>query len=251
MTGVRACVVIPTFNNPETIAAVVAGCRVHLRDIIVVDDGSDAPGRQAVAALGTAGHARVVHRAHNGGKGAAVKTGLRHAAEFGFTHALQVDADLQHALGDIPRFLAAARERPEAVVLGAPRFDESVPNGRLVGRQITKFWVHIETLGPRIEDAMCGFRVYPLAATLRVMPAADFMDFDPEIAVRLVWDGVPVVTLPTRVRYLLPAEGGVSNFHMVRDNLRISWMHTRLVCTLLWRLVTGQYWRRRARQASP
>jgi hypothetical protein len=44
--------------------------------------------------------------------------------------------------------------------------------------------------------------------------------------VRLVWAGLPVVNLPTHVRYL---EGGVSHFHLVRDNVRISWMHSRLV----------------------
>ena len=51
------------------------------------------------------------------------------------------------------------------------------------------------------------------------------MDFDPEIAVRLVWEGVPVVDVPARVRYL---EDGVSHFDMFWDNLRISWLHTRL-----------------------
>lgn len=242
--SIRTCVIIPTYNNPETIRRVVVGCRAHLQDVVVVDDGSAEPGRAAVAALAAEGLARVVHRPHNGGKGAAVKTGMHFASDLGFTHALQVDADCQHTLEDIPRFVAAADARPEAVILGAPRFDDSVPKGRLVGRQITKFWVHIETFSRTIEDPMCGFRVYPLAATLRALPRADFMDFDPEVAVRLVWDGVPVVNLPTRVRYLSSEEGGVSNFHMVRDNVRISWMHTRLVCLSLLRVLTGRFWRK-------
>lgn len=240
----RPCIVIPTYNNPETIRTVVMGCRAHVDDVLVIDDGSDAPGRDAVAALGTEGLARIAHRSENGGKGAAVKTGMRLAAEAGFTHALQVDADCQHTLDDIPRFLDSARQSPQAVILGAPRFDDTVPTGRRVGRLITVFWVHIETLGRVIEDPMCGFRVYPVESTLAVLPAADFMDFDPELAVRLVWAGVPVVNLATRVRYLSAEEGGVSNFHMVRDNVRISWMHTRLVCIALLRIVTGRHWRK-------
>jgi polyprenyl-phospho-N-acetylgalactosaminyl synthase len=45
----------------------------------------------------------------------------------------------------------------------------------------------------------------------------------------MVWLGVPVINLPTRVRYLKADEGGVSHFRMFRDNALISWVHTRLV----------------------
>ena len=55
------------------------------------------------------------------------------------------------------------------------------------------------------------------------------MDFDIEIAVRLVWAGVPIINVPTRVRYLPRAAGGVSHFRPVRDNVAITWMHTRLL----------------------
>ncbi len=102
----------------------------------------------------------------NGGKGAAVKTGLALARELGFTHALQVDADAQHDLDDVPRFLEAARSRPEALVLGAPVFDGSAPRSRLRARQITIFWTSFEAGAGVITDPMCGFRVYPVGAAL-------------------------------------------------------------------------------------
>ena len=56
----------------------------------------------------------MIRRERNGGKGAAVKTGLRAARELGFTHALQIDADGQHDAADIPKFLARAAEQPAA-----------------------------------------------------------------------------------------------------------------------------------------
>jgi hypothetical protein len=56
------------------------------------------------------------------------------------------------------------------------------------------------------------------------------MDFDPEIAVRLYWNGVAVRNVETRVFY--PAEGR-SHFRPFRDNVRISWMHTRLLAGML------------------
>lgn len=234
----KACVLIPTYDNPATIAAVVERVRRYVADVVVVDDGSAEAGRASVEALRATPGVHVHRRAKNGGKGAAVKDGFRVARDLGFTHALQVDADGQHALGDIPRLLAASEANPRALVLGAPRFDASVPKGRLYGRKLTIFWTTVETYGRRvITDPLCGFRVYPLDAAIAAGARGDAMDFDPEIAVRLVWRQVPVVNVETTVRYVPASEGGVSHFRMWKDNVLISWMHTRLVVAALLRLV--------------
>ncbi|MDB4974888.1 MAG: hypothetical protein JWN48_3229 [Myxococcaceae bacterium] len=233
----RIAVLIPTYDNPRTIRAVVDAVRQHVPDVLVVDDGSGPEGRAACEALVRDGVARVVHRPLNGGKGAAVKTGLSALHELGFTHAFQVDADGQHAIADMPRFVSAAAVHPEALVLGSPEFDDSAPKSRLVGRQITRFWTNVETLGPVIADPMCGFRVYPIAPALSANARGNAMDFDPEIAVGIAWRGAPVLNLKTRVRYLSAAQGGVSHFRLWRDNVLISWMHTRMVLALLLRLL--------------
>ena len=206
----------------------VEAVAAHLAHIIVVDDGSAVETRDIVANLGRDARAIAVHRPHNGGKGAAVKTGLVEARARGFSHAFQVDADGQHDLTRVAAFLAAAKAHPEAAVLAWPTFSDDVPKSRLHARKITRFWVDIETGGRVIEDAMVGFRVYPLAATLACGAEGDWMDFDIEVAVRLAWAGVPIVNLPVPVHYLSEADGGVSHFHLVRDNLRISWLHARL-----------------------
>jgi glycosyltransferase involved in cell wall biosynthesis len=219
---------------------VVERIRAHVADILVVDDGSAPEGREAVAALGRAGLATVLRREQNGGKGAAVKDGFRLALRMGFTHAVQLDADGQHDESQIPAFLEAAQARPEALVLGQPVFDDSAPMVRRRGRLISRFWTDIETGGRVIADPLCGFRVYPLEAVSRVARMGDWMDFDIEAAVRLVWLGVPVVNIPTRVRYLTPQEGGVSHFRMFRDNVLISWCHTRLCVGALGRALLGR-----------
>lgn len=235
MVVFRPCAVVPTYDNPRTIERTVDGLAA-LAPVLVVDDGSHAPAREVVAALGRAGKATVLRLATNGGKGAAVRAGLKLARRLGYSHALQVDADGQHELTDAPRFLAAAAARPEALVLGAPLFDASAPRARLAGRKVTIFFVHLETGGAVIQDPMCGFRVYPLDQALRVLSPGWRMDFDIEVAVRLVWRGVPVVNLPTRVRYLSREQGGVSHFRALADNVRLSWMHTRLCVGAFMRL---------------
>jgi glycosyltransferase involved in cell wall biosynthesis len=235
MSSFRIAALIPTYDNPLTLRTVVEDVRRYVADVLVVDDGSGPEGREACAALARDGLAVVVHHEKNGGKGAAVKTGLRELAARGFTHAFQVDADGQHAIADMPRFLGAAEAHPDALILGSPEFDKSAPRTRLIGRQITRFWTHLETLGPLIDDAMCGFRVYPIEKALRAEARGNAMDFDPEIAVRIAWDGAPVLNLLTRMRYMGKGEGGVSR--MVKDNALISWMHTRLMLSLFGRLV--------------
>ena len=241
----RPCAVIPTYDNPATVRAVVEQVRAHLADIVVVDDGSGAAGGVACDAIASAGLARVERRARNGGKGAAMKTGFAAAQRLGATHVLQVDADGQHDLADIPRFLAEARAHPDALILGRPVFDATQPRSRAFARQLSIFWVSVETGGRAIADPQCGFRVYPLAAALAARARGDRMEFDLELPVRMVWAGIPVRNLPTRVRYLSADEGGVSHFHVVRDTARISWLHIRLAATAAVRVLAHRVGARR------
>lgn len=248
MSAFRPCVLVPTYDNPATIRRVVEAVRAHLPEVVVVDDGSGPEGRAACDALAADGLARVHHREVNGGKGAAVKTGFEVAQTLGYTHALQVDADGQHELSDIPRFLEVAEANPDALVLGAPVFDETAPLGRRIGRQITIFWVDLETGGRVIRDPMCGFRVYPIVDAIAVSPPSDMMDFDPEIAVRLAWRGVPVINLATKVRYVTAEDGGVSHFHLFKDNFLISVMHARLCIEKVFGLLRGRTYHGTVRQ---
>jgi glycosyltransferase involved in cell wall biosynthesis len=237
VTAFRPCAIVPTYDNPGTVRQVVERLREHLVDVIVVDDGSGPAGRAAVEQLGRDGLARTLRREKNGGKGAAVQSGFAESRALGFSHALQVDADGQHDLGDVRAFLEAARGDPAALVLGRPVFDATAPWGRRAGRELTRFLTHVETGGRRIADPMCGFRVYPLSAVAN-LTCGKRMDFDIEVVVRLAWRGVRVVNLPTRVRYLTPAEGGVSHFRMFEDNALITWLHIRLLLGAALRALT-------------
>ena len=234
----QACIVVPVYNHGAGAAALCEQAAPHGLPLFLVNDGSDAVCRASLHALAERHEwVTVIEHDRNRGKGVAVLTGLRAAHAGDFTHALQIDADGQHDADDIPAFLALAEAQRSAVIAGVPQFDDSVPKGRLIARYLTHFWVWVETLSFTIRDAMCGFRVYPLDAVMRIAARARLgarMDFDPEILVRLYWEGVPIVSLPTRVTY--PADGQ-SHFLLWRDNGLISWMHTRLVFGMLWRVL--------------
>ena len=251
------CIVIPIYNHQDQIGETVARLIAYGLPIRIVDDGSNAATQTVLAALAEqyAGRITVQRLAKNGGKGAAVIAGLLAARAARFTHALQIDADGQHDTADVPRFIAAGMAEPHALVLGRPVYDDSVPLSRLYGRYITHAWVWIETLSLTIRDAMCGFRLYPLRESCRLidevaLPAR--MDFDIAILVRLYWRNIAFRTLDTRVTY---AADGLSHFDMVWDNARISLSHIKLVTGMLWRvpLLIGhkvQRTQRRTRAAS-
>lgn len=230
------CLLIPCYNHGPQLSATIDALEKLALLCVLVDDGSEAETALILDELAARKSFITLRRLPvNSGKGAAVAFGLHEAARLGFSHAVQIDADGQHDSNDVPRLIALSRANPQALISGWPRFDDSIPKGRLYGRYITHFWVWVETLSFAIKDSMCGFRVYPLALTRAHLNTAigRRMDFDTEIMVRMHWAGTPILFLRTRVCY--PADG-ISHFSLWRDNLKISAMHTRLVCGMLWRL---------------
>lgn len=237
MNSFRPCILIPNYNHSRGFAQWIARMLPHGLPIIVVNDGSNAETTALLRQLDdTHPTVEVVHLPKNGGKGHAVKTGLHHAAERGFTHALQVDADGQHDLDDLPRFLTISHANPHAVVCGRPVYDESVPRHRKLCRYITHCLVWFLTLSFDIRDSMCGYRIYPLQETCRVLnrhQTGDRMDFDIEVLVRMFWDGLQMRWLPTAVTY---PENGLSNYRLWADNCLLAVMYVRLLLAMVPRI---------------
>ncbi|RYZ93025.1 MAG: glycosyltransferase family 2 protein, partial [Moraxellaceae bacterium] len=204
---------------------------------VIVDDGSS---EQSLALLKDAlAHYTNIHffsQHRNRGKGAAVKAGFVHARALGFTHAIQIDADGQHEVADLEKFLTVSRAQPDAIICGKPVFDESAPKVRVYGRKVTDFVVAFETLSLKIKDGLCGYRVYPLAAMENIVDRffiGSRMDFDTDLLVKAVWLDIPLVFVNTQVIY---PEQSVSHFNYLRDNLLLIRLHTRLIFGMLLRL---------------
>jgi glycosyltransferase involved in cell wall biosynthesis len=233
-------VLIPSYNpGPKVFDTVRAALGQWSPVWVVVDGSTDGSAAALQAMAATQPGLRVLVLPANRGKGAAVLHGIREALQAGFTHALTMDSDGQHPAEKIPAFMLASQLAPAAMVLGRPIFDASAPNLRVKGRKISNGWTHIETLGAGIDDSLYGFRVYPMAPLERVMRRQVWMrrfDFDTEAVVRLSWRGVRPINLAAPVRYFRPEEGGVSHFNYWRDNVLLTWMHTRLFLGFLVRL---------------
>ncbi len=232
-------VLIPSYNPGPKALETVSDARQFWCPVWVVVDGSTDGTTESLKRLAAGDSGlRVIVLAKNQGKGAAVLQGMKVAMTEGYTHILTMDSDGQHPAALIPSFMRASEHEPGAMILGNPIFDATAPSLRVKGRQLSNGWAHLETLWSGIGDSLFGFRVYPIDPLVRIMQKTRWMrrfDFDPEAAVRLSWAGVGTINLPAPVRYLTPAEGGVSHFNYWRDNALLTWMHTRLVLGFLLR----------------
>jgi len=246
----KLCVIIPVYNHPQHIHSVIEGLGKDL-PCLIIDDGSDSPCHEVLEEIARSQpQVELLRLQQNQGKGVAVTTGLKHAYQQGFSHALQIDADGQHDTKDLSRFISLARNHPSAIIAGVRRYDE-MPAKRRYGRMLTDFWVWVNTVSFSIKDSMCGYRLYPLAETMPLIlntVVGRRMDFDTDILVRLYWRGVDVKQLQTQICY---HHDSVSHFDLMQDNLRISKMHTRLFFGMLIRLprLLARPWKRSEKHA--
>jgi uncharacterized protein (DUF2062 family) len=217
---VKVCVVIPCFDHDRTVGD-VARAALAFAPVIVVDDGSLQPIPQVPGVA-------ILRLPKNQGKAAALRAGFRWAAENGFTHAVTIDADGQHSVADLPRFLSAAQAQPDALIVGVRDLVAAgAPPGRRRSNAVSSFWYHVET-GVRLKDTQCGFRCYPVALAQRLRTRSNRYAFELEFMVRAAWVGTPIVAVPIHCTYQ-PAQLSQSHFRPVMDLAHITFMNIGLV----------------------
>jgi glycosyltransferase involved in cell wall biosynthesis len=214
---------IPVFNNAATILDVARRCREQIANAIVVDDGStDADLRDLLKGLDIA----VVRHQSNLGKGVALLTAFRYAADHGAEYLLILDGDGQHFPEDIPHFLSQLT--PHTILLGSrEEISGIMPRSSLFGREFSDFWIYVES-GQAVKDSQSGFRVYPVNDSLQLGLRSRHYNLEMEILTRSIWAGLRTASVPIRVWYPDPSQTA-SSFRPFLDNLRISLLHTRLV----------------------
>ena len=217
----NCCVLIPTYNNQNTLNKVILEVLTYTSNIIVVNDGStDATGK----ILSDCKDVRVVSIPENKGKGNALKTGFKIAAESGYDYAISMDSDGQHFPDDLSVFLQALEDRkpndPELLVIGARKMDDpSVPDKSSVGNRFSSFWFWVET-GIKLSDTQCGYRLYPLQAVNSLHLYTSRFELEIEVIVKAAWKGVEVKNLPVKVLY--DPNERVTHFRPFQDVARIT-----------------------------
>ena len=235
VSQIKCGFVIPVYKHGSVLESVVKNLLQYNLPIVVVDDGNDDKNKAFIADVAQKYPlVTLVTRPKNGGKGKAMKDGVRKANEMGLTHIFQVDSDGQHDVGRVGYFLEMSEKYPDAVICGYPEYDESAPKARVKARKFANAWIHLVTLSKEIVDALIGFRIYPVAPYMKIIDGPTYIDsrmgYDIDILVHLYWLGVPVISEAVKVFY---PKDGISNFRAFRDNMRISGTYTRLCLGLL------------------
>ena len=216
-------ILVPLYNHGGSVRAVVEGVLALHPAVMVVDDGSTDGGAEQLQGLSI----RLLRHSSNRGKGAAIISAVRDAANRGVTHLVTLDADGQHDPADLPKFLAAIAVDPEAIIVGCRDMSGSeVPGSSRFGRSFSNFWLRLQT-GRSLGDTQSGYRAYPVAALAQLPLRQTRYAFEVEVLVRAAWAGVPLAEVPVAV-YYPPAQERISHFDKFRDNLRLTILNTGL-----------------------
>jgi glycosyltransferase involved in cell wall biosynthesis len=221
----KACVLIPTYNNSGTLADVINGVLQYTSHIIVINDGST---DNTTEILKSFPQIYVGSYTPNRGKGIALISGIRKAAELGYEYAITIDSDGQHFPSDIPNFLDKIREEPGSLIVGARNLQqENMPGKNTFANRFSNFWFWAET-GIRLPDTQSGYRLYPVQKLAKKNYITGRYEFEIEVMVRAAWSGIPVTSIPIQV-YYAPKGERISHFKPAKDFTRISILNTFLV----------------------
>ena len=213
---------IPAYREERYIADVVRRTASVANFVLVVDDGSgDATGGMACEA-----GAEVLLHETNLGKGAAIKSGLRHLARHGCDYVIILDGDGQHLPEEIESFMAAAKKE-DAVRLWLGNRMSDTRSMPLV-RRLTKrfmYWLLSRVCRQRIPDSQCGFRLVHRSLIPLLDCESSAFDYESEMLIHVSRAGERIGAVPISTVY----RDEVSSIRPAKDAMRffrMIWRHT-------------------------
>jgi glycosyltransferase involved in cell wall biosynthesis len=230
--NMRICVIIPVYNSENHVAGVIKSVSQYAGTLIVIDDGSTDGTANVIAHSGfasqfreKAGEFHLITCPKNRGKGHALRQGFKKALELGLTHAVTMDADGQHLATDIALLTRKARQNPDALIVGARKFDNPNMSGSSrFANNFSNFWFRLQT-GIALPDTQTGFRLYPLRRTGNMRLFTNRYEAELELLVRAAWRGIKIIPQEINV-YYPPRNERLSHFRKGRDFFRISVLNT-------------------------
>jgi len=211
-------VILPTYNEIESLPAIVARVRAAVpdADVLIVDDASpDGTGGLADSFAEQDAAITVMHGMRKEGLGRAYLAGFAHALANGYTFVAQIDADGSHDPAELPAMLARANEGADLVIGSRWVPGGSVRNWPWLRRAISRAGNTYARAALRsdIRDITAGFRVFratTLAAIAVGTVASQGYCFQVETAWRVEQRGMTVVEHPIT---FVEREAGVSKMH--------------------------------------
>ncbi len=227
----KCCVIIPTYNNQQTIVQVITDVLKFTNNIIVINDGATDSTPELLKEFAVI---QIISYSPNRGKGIALRTGIKAAQKKGYCYAITIDSDGQHYADDIPVFIDKIEQAPNSLLIGARNLNqENMPKKNTFGNKFSNFWFMLFT-GINLPDTQSGYRLYPIQKMKGARYFTSKYEFEIEVSVKAAWRGIPVLAVPIKVFY---AEGDkrISHFRPGKDFTRISLLNIYLfVPAMLW-----------------
>lgn len=225
----KYCVIIPTYNNGQTLKQVIDDVLKITKDVIVVNDGSTDNTGQILQNYNTV---KIISYPVNKGKGYALRQGFNLAISEGYDYAITIDSDGQHYPGDIPVFIEKIIQEPGSLIVGSRNLShKNISKGSSFANRFSNFWFRFIT-GISLSDTQTGFRLYPLDFIKNTRFTTKKYEFELEILVKAAWKKINVISVPVKVFYP-PKEERISHFRPFKDFARISILNTLLVIIAL------------------
>jgi glycosyltransferase involved in cell wall biosynthesis len=223
----RFCAVIPAYELVRTIGLVVQRTRMHLSQVVVVDDGS----RDDTARVAAENGASVLRVDANRGKGWALRCGFRKALEGPSEGVITLDGDLQHDPDDIPGIIAAYDQTGADLVVGSRMGRaEDIPRVRYYTNRVGVFCISWAA-GQPLEDSQSGFRLYRRGVIESIPLRTTRYDTETEIIIKAGLRGMRIVSAPIKTIYL-EGEANASHYRPFTDTFHISMVFLK---SLFWR----------------
>ena len=215
--------VIPAYNEENTISRIVEEVKNYSEDVIVVDDGSV----DRTSGLAEECGAKVLRHAVNMGAGFATITGNDYAVGRGFDIIVNLDSDGQHSASAIPKGIELLEKGGFDIVLGS-RFLESTERMPAILKLGNKFLtlMNRKMFGSNISDTQSGFRVLTSDAWKRLSPKSAGYSICSEISARVGIKRLKYAEIPIETVYLDTFKGST-----IFDGIRI------FVNMLWWRVI--------------
>jgi glycosyltransferase involved in cell wall biosynthesis len=193
----KTCLLLPAYNEAQTIGRIISEARTYIESIIVIDDGSS----DNTAQIAREQDVVVLRHEVNRGKGMALRTGFEYALEHGYEIIITMDSDGQHEPADIPRFLARLRENNADILIGARVLEKRrMPlHRRLNNNLISKVgsWLCRQ----KIVDFQSGFRLIKSKVLQSITLETVRYETESEFLIKAGRMGFRIETLPIRTIY--------------------------------------------------
>ena len=223
---INVAIIVPTYNNAGTLAAVIDSLLPYSTDIYVVNDGSTDTTSEILERYHQS--IKSISYLQNKGKGYALKTGFRTALADGFDYAITIDSDGQHFASDIEVFINAIVQSPDTLFVGNRGFGhKNMKGGSTFANKFSNFWFRLQTF-INLPDTQSGYRLYPLRKMGKMRLWTNRYEAELELLVFSAWRGIAIKPLSISV-YYAPVEQRVTHFRPFHDFFRISVLNTVLV----------------------